>query len=177
MQSTGKTPSRSTTKTKLAKRTPDPTVPPSRELQAFDLQNSVGYSLRRAQFSTYKEFNSAMHLLDIRPSQFAVLSLIHANPGLRQSAISSALGIQKTNFVALLDKLEDRGLTERRKLHGDRRSSALYLTETGEAFVTNMHAAHRSMEKKLAQRLGPKRTRQLLSLVHEFTARARPGKI
>ena len=92
------------------------------------LDSSLGYSLRRAQLSTYRDFTSFMDKLEVRPSQFAVLVLIRSNPGLTQAAVSETLGIQKANFVALLDRLEERGLAERRKVGGDRRSSALYLT-------------------------------------------------
>ncbi len=137
------------------------------------LDKILGYSLRRAQFSTYGAFTEAMERFDIRPSQFTVLVLIRTNPGLTQSAICTELGIQKTNFVALLDKLEARGLTERRKTSGDRRSSALYLTTEGEVAVVAMQAAHDSMEKKLAERLGAKRTRALLDTLHEFAVKGR----
>jgi DNA-binding MarR family transcriptional regulator len=142
-------------------------------LRSDSLDQSIGYSLRRAQFSTYDAFTNAMEAFDVRPSQFAVLVLIRANPGLTQSAICSALGIQKTNFVALLDKLESRGLTERRKVGGDRRSSALHLTHEGQNVVARMEAAHTSMEARVAQRLGVKRTRELLAMLHEFTAKSR----
>ena len=113
-----------------------------------------------------------MEPFDIRPSQLAVLILIRSNPGLTQSAICSALGIQKTNFVALLDKLDDRDLTVRRKVGGDRRSSALHLTPAGEIFVAAMEAAFGEMEKKLVKRLGTKRTRELLAILHEFAGQA-----
>ena len=132
------------------------------------LDASLGYSLRRAQLSTYEDFSSFIDKFEIRPSQFTVLVLIRSNPGLTQSAVSTTLGIQKANFVSLLDRLEERGLTERRKVGGDRRSSALHLTDAGEAFVKKLEAAHAAFEKKLTKRLGEKRSRQLLSLLHEF---------
>jgi DNA-binding MarR family transcriptional regulator len=132
------------------------------------LDKSLGYSLRRAQLSTYELFSAAMEPFDVRPSQFAVLVLIRSNPGLTQSSICSALSIQKTNFVALLDKLEARDLTVRRKVGGDRRSSALYLTPAGETFVAAMEAAHGAMEKKLSKRMGAAKTRELLAALHEF---------
>jgi DNA-binding MarR family transcriptional regulator len=140
-------------------------------LTAAALEYSLGYSLRRAQLATYDAFSAAMEPFEIRPSQFAVLVLIRAHPGLTQSAICSALGIQKTNFVALLDKLEALDLTERRKVGGDRRSSALHLTDAGECFVAKMEAAHTAMEKRIARRLGTKRTRELLATLHEFTGK------
>ena len=133
------------------------------------LDSSLGYSLRRAQLSTYREFTYFMDKLEVRPSQFAVLVLIRSNPGLTQAAVSETLGIQKANFVALLDRLEERGLAERRKVGGDRRSSALYLTRAGEIFAKKMEAVHGKLEAQLAARLGEKRSQQLLELLLEFS--------
>ncbi len=135
------------------------------------LSSSIGFSLRRAQLSTFLEFTAAMEKHDIRPSQFAVLVLIRSNPGLKQTAISKALGIQKANFVALLDRLEKRGLTERRKVGGDRRSFALHLTRAGEISVAKMEAAHSAFERRLTERLGPTRSKLLLQLLNDFSDR------
>lgn len=157
---------------KSAGKTSITSTPKTRTTVNLDaLNKSLGYSLRRAQLSTYDLFSSAMTPFDVRPSQFAVLVLIRSNPGLTQSSICTALGIQKTNFVALLDKLEDRGLTVRRKVGGDRRSSALHLTPEGETFVATMEAAHDAMEKKLAKRLGVVATRDLLATLNQFAAK------
>jgi DNA-binding MarR family transcriptional regulator len=136
------------------------------------LDHSLGYSLRRAQLSTFLEFASAMKKHSVRPSQYAALVLIGANPGLSQSAVSVALGIQKANFVALIDGLESRGLTERRRAGGDRRMSALYLTRTGEAFVRRLERAHNAFEARLRARLGDRRSQQLLNLLHQFCSAA-----
>jgi DNA-binding MarR family transcriptional regulator len=139
------------------------------QINTETLDRSLAYSLRRAQLSTYQDFTAFMADFDIRPSQLAVLMLIRSNPGQTQSAISATLAIQKANFVALLDGLEARDLTERRKVAGDRRAFALYLTRIGETLVRKLEAAHDEMEEKLKSRLGPKRSLQLLNLLHEFS--------
>jgi DNA-binding MarR family transcriptional regulator len=136
------------------------------------LDHSLGYSLRRAQLSIFQEFTEHMASYDVRPAQFAVLVLIRSNPGMTQSAIGGFLGIQKANFVNLLDRLADRGLTERRQVGGDRRSSALHLTKAGEAFVRKIEAAHDTLEMRLSERLGPKKSVQLLKLLREFCNKA-----
>ncbi len=141
-------------------------------LGTAELDVSLGYSLRRAQLSTYLEYDSVMAKFEIRPSQYAVIVLIRSNPGASQSAISGALGIQKANFVAVLDRLEARGLIERRKLRTDKRASALYLTRTGEAFCEKLQAAHADLESRLAERLGVRRSRQFLKMLHEFAGYA-----
>jgi DNA-binding MarR family transcriptional regulator len=153
---------------------PEATAKPIKQPpQTTSLDASLGYSLRRAQLSTYRDFGLFMDKFSIRPSQFAALVLIRSNPGLTQAAVSIALGIQKANFVAVLDRLEERRLTERRKVGGDRRSSALYLTREGEVFVKKMEAGHAALEAKLTSRLGERRSEQLLALLHEFSAAKR----
>jgi DNA-binding MarR family transcriptional regulator len=137
-------------------------------LQTQDLDSSLGYSLRRAQISTFAAFSSAMMRYDVRPSQYAVLVLIRANPGMSQASACACLRIQKTNFVTLLDRLEQRGWAERGKAGSDRRASVLRLTRSGQVFVRKLETAHSRMERKLAARLGDKRTSQLLQLLHAF---------
>jgi DNA-binding MarR family transcriptional regulator len=46
-------------------------------------------------------------------AQISVLILLEAQPGLRPSQVSAALGIQRTNFVALSAELARRGLDHR----------------------------------------------------------------
>ncbi len=136
------------------------------------LDDSLGYTLRRAQLSIFQEFTEFMASYDVRPAQFAVLVLIRANPGMTQSMIGGFLGIQKANFVNLLDRLADRGLTERRQVGGDRRSSALHLTKAGETFVRKIEAAHETLETRLSERLGERKSHQLLKLLREFCSKA-----
>jgi DNA-binding MarR family transcriptional regulator len=141
-----------------------------------DLYSSLGFSLRRAQFSTYKDFGRLLlEPLEVRPSQFAVLVLIGANPGFSQSAISSTLGIQRANFVPLLDELESRGLIERRRSSKDRRSFALYLTKKGKAFTKHIQAAHTKLEGLLVKRLGERDSKLLLTLLNRFADAGESG--
>lgn len=103
------------------------------------LEGLLGYSLRRAQLAVFQDFIQSMKDFDLRPAQFSVLAIIGANPGLKQSRVSEALGINRANFVALLDELEQRKLAKRAAAPGDRRSNALYLTPKGEAFLKDAH--------------------------------------
>jgi DNA-binding MarR family transcriptional regulator len=143
-----------------------------KSLSTAALDSSLAYSLRRAQLSTYGGFLDAMLELDIRPAQYAVLVLIRTNPGCTQSSVSEALSIQKANFVALLDKLEKRGFTERRRVPGDRRSSALFLTPAGEAHLKRAEKAHATFEKNLTKRLGNASSTRLIQLLHKFSEKA-----
>jgi DNA-binding MarR family transcriptional regulator len=132
------------------------------------LDGSVGYSLRRAQLSVYSDFARVMDKFEIRPSQFALLVIIRCNPGLTQSVVAGLLSIQKANLVSLLDSLDARGLIERRKVAGDGRASALFLTPNGATFTRKIEAAHATLETKLRSRLGEKSSDRLLDLLQRF---------
>jgi DNA-binding MarR family transcriptional regulator len=139
------------------------------------LKRSLGFSLRRAQLSAYKDFGRFMEALNVRPAQFAVLVLVRENPGLTQSAISLKLGIQRANFVSLLDELEKRGWVERRSSQKDRRSFALHLTKQGNGLIKEAIATHSELETGMAQRLGKEDTKLLVRLLNKFADAAQNG--
>jgi DNA-binding MarR family transcriptional regulator len=134
------------------------------------LQGYLGYALRRAQMLAYADFIAALGELELSPGQFGVLTVIETNPGLKQSEVSGALGIQKTNFVAVLNEFERRGLAERRPAADDGRSYALYLTSAGQSLLRRARAAQARHEAHLVRRIGPQGREQLLALLNRLTA-------
>lgn len=99
------------------------------------LPSLLGYALRRTQVAVFSDFLTTFSELDLRPAQFSVLLLIRHNPGCKQSDIAEALGILRPNFVAMMDELDHRGLTQRTTAKADRRSYALFLTQEGERLL------------------------------------------
>src|SRR5512145_2452640 len=91
------------------------------EVSLGPLSGHVGFVLRRIQTAVFADFIASLGQLDLRPAQYALLEVIDANPGLRQSDAAAALGIQKANFVALVRELERRALLQRRRSQADRR--------------------------------------------------------
>ena len=133
------------------------------------LQDYIGYWLRRAQVWAVSGFLETMQDLELRPTQFSVLIVIHENPGIRQTEVCAALGLQKANFVPLLNELQRRGLAVRKLGVPDRRSSALYLTQQGEALLQRANELHAAWERHIAERLGPKGQEQLRNLLQKLT--------
>lgn len=133
------------------------------------LPGLMGYALRRAQLLVFQDFHRHFADEDIRPAQFSVLVILKYNPGLRATQVATSLGIKRTNFVPLLDGLESRGLAERRRVPGDRRASALFLTATGEAMLARLERLVEAHEARFAARLGPEGRFQLMGLLHRLT--------
>lgn len=135
------------------------------------LADMVGYALRRAQLAVFDRVIKEFGELDLRPAQFSVLLMLKHTPGLKQSEVAAALGIQRANFVALFDRLEQRGLAERRPYARDRRSYALHLTPEGEHLVARARAIEAAHERHLDQILGAGGRVKLLQLLNRLVER------
>ena len=138
------------------------------------LTGKVGYALRRAQLSVFDEIITAFADLDLRPAQYSVLVLLAHAPGLKQSDVAGALGIQRANFVALFDGLERRGLARRTPTPNDRRSYALYLTEAGEGVLARAARIESPTRSPARRQAGPRGTPAAVE-VAGAAARARIG--
>ncbi|MEN9894473.1 MAG: hypothetical protein RIR97_325 [Pseudomonadota bacterium] len=138
----------------------------------FDLSvltTAIGYQLRRAQMAVFQDFSETFTAEGLRPADFSVMILIWKNPGSKQSEVAEALGIQRANFVAIIDSLERRGLAERRKTGSDRRVQSLYLTDIGEGFAANMMRSWRSHEDRMIEKLGgPEKHVDLINILSRF---------
>jgi DNA-binding MarR family transcriptional regulator len=141
---------------------------PARPVLFGPLTDYLGYALRRAQMSSVTGFLDSMKEVDLRPTQFAVLILIHQNPGVRQTEVCAALGLQKANFVPLLNELQRRDLAIRKAGVPDRRASALHLTEHGEAVLQRASELHTQWEERLVARLGVEGRDRLLELLKKL---------
>ena len=129
----------------------------------------VGYPLRRAQMAVFEDFARRFAPLDLTPAQYSTLVAIDENPGRRQSDIAAALGIQRPNFVAMLDELQRRGLAERIRSGSDRRSNALALTPEGAALLARARLAQGGQEAAIDALLGPSERATLVNLLNRLS--------
>jgi DNA-binding MarR family transcriptional regulator len=115
------------------------------------LGDSFGYLLRRAQVAVFQRFFDLFAEFDIRPAQYSVLTVIERNPGLSQTRLADALGIKKTNLVAIIDTLEQRGLARRKSTETDRRSHALFLTPRGTVLIGRLHRMDAALDQGMSR--------------------------
>jgi len=84
-------------------------------LELGRLDALLGFHLRMATAALYREFAQAMEGTALTQKLFAVLELIDANPEVSQVDISATLDTDRATIMALVDRLEARGLVERQK--------------------------------------------------------------
>ncbi|MCM2398751.1 MAG: MarR family winged helix-turn-helix transcriptional regulator [Ferrovibrio sp.] len=133
------------------------------------MEDAVGYRLRRAQLAVFQHFNETFAAKGLRPTDFAVLLLLTRNQGSKQSEVAEALGIQRANFVAIVDGLEHKGFVERRKSDLDRRVQSLYITDAGLAYLNELMPIWQEHEGRLLAQLGgPEARDQLIGLLKKL---------
>jgi DNA-binding MarR family transcriptional regulator len=118
-------------------------------VQFGELNNHLGYFVRRAQYWIFKDVNERLKKLRLNVVRYSVLEVIACNPGMSQKSLSSALGIESARLVALLDELQKRRLLLRQRSEQDRRSHELYLTPQGSTTLKEANKAVAAHEEWL----------------------------
>ena len=104
----------------------------SRDFSAETLEGLLGYHLRRASLNVLSDFSRHVsQQFDLRPTELAVLSMIHDNPGIRAAKICELLDFQQPNLVKLLQRFVKQDWISRQDDPDDRRAVILSLTKSG----------------------------------------------
>ena len=129
------------------------------------LPQLLGYRLRLAQQAVFRDF--AASVADMSPGRVGILLLIAANPGVTQSRLAEALGLDRSTMVGLIHVLEGRGVVERRR-GADRRTNGLWLTAAGRNAVTRLKRRIEAHEQRIADRLNAAERDQLIRLLEKL---------
>jgi DNA-binding MarR family transcriptional regulator len=142
-----------------------------------ELNERIGYLLRRAQLAVFSDFFQTFSDFGISPAQYSILTVIGRNPGLSQTEVADALGIKKTNFVAVIKDLEKRGTVLRTAMPTDKRSFALTLPPSGLSLLTKLHAAALEHENRIRALFGADHYAALMDPLYRLTRLERQGSL
>jgi DNA-binding MarR family transcriptional regulator len=129
------------------------------------LESLLGYHLRRAQVAVFQHFAATVGEADVTPGQLGVLAVIDVNPGLSQTKLGGALGIDRSTVVAIIDRLEERGLVIRDAAPHDRRSHALRLSDLGVTTMRRLETLVHGHEQQIAHRLSAAERATLIDML------------
>lgn len=114
---------------------PDDVVMPGDPIETGRLEGILGFHLRMASVAVYQDYSAAMSEIGLTQKQFAVMELIAQNPGSSQIDLAAQLSMDRATMMALINRLQDRDLVERRPSPFDRRRQQLLLTEQGHSVL------------------------------------------
>jgi DNA-binding MarR family transcriptional regulator len=101
---------------------------------------------------------------DLSPSQFNVLNLLSDHPkGLSQIELGRLLVMHRSNVTGLIDRLEVRGMVQRRDHSTDRRAFSVMLTPAGKKLIRQIEPHYHKAAAGVWGGLPVKRANQLLS--------------
>ncbi len=101
---------------------------------------------------------------DLSPSQFNVLNLLRNNdPGLTQTELSQELLTHRSNVTGLVDRLEERGLVQRRNVPGDRRAYRVTITEAGRKLLQEILPVFYQAAEEVWSPMSTKRAKELVA--------------
>ena len=104
------------------------------------------------------------HRWDLSTSQFNILNLLHGNEvGLTQIELSRLLIMHRSNVTGLVDRLEERGLLQRKEHPDDRRVYRIVLTGKGAKLVDEILPDYYAAAEELWGKVAPKKANELAS--------------
>lgn len=132
------------------------------------LPELIGYHLRMAQVTVFRDFDREMADLDMTPAIFGVLEVLNFNEGLTQTRLANAIGLDRSSLVPLLDKLQKRNLVAREASLEDRRSNHLHLTPEGKQLLLKAEKRVAQHEARVFGSLTKTEAKQLIKLLSKI---------
>lgn len=121
--------------------------------KGIKLDDLPGHLFRRLHQLAVARFTAEMDDAGLTPIQWAALVTTSQRPGLDQSTLSREIFIDTSTVTGVLDRLEARGLIQRRPSPDDRRLRLLYLTDEGAALLKQASVLVLGMQKWLVEPL------------------------
>jgi DNA-binding MarR family transcriptional regulator len=91
----------------------------------------TGFLLRKVSTASFAAFSELMAEHGLHPMHFGMLTILAAEEPIAQHELGSRAGVDPSTMVARMDALEERGLIERMRSTGDRRSYEIRLSPDG----------------------------------------------
>ena len=143
----------------------------STEVEVAEFAGQLLFRLWRA---SHTRTAAALQSVGLTPPLFAVLNYVRTNKGAIQQQIGSAMGIDASTMVSLIDQLERAGLAKRRLHPQDRRAREVLITPKGRQALERARELAEEVEGVVLQGLSPAERRRLVTLLRKAFAAAPP---
>src|SRR3954451_20141300 len=144
---------------------------PSAEAPVSEYAGQLFFRLWRA---SHTGVAAALGALGLTPALFALLNVIGAREGAIQQELGSAMGIDPSTMVSLIDQLEGAGLAKRRPSPRDRRAREVTITPKGRRPLERRRKAAAQVDDEVLRGLSGGERRQLLGLLRRALDSAPP---
>jgi DNA-binding MarR family transcriptional regulator len=144
-------------------------APSSDKTEAAEYAGQLFFRLWRA---SHTRIADGLESIGLTPALFGVLNVLGARNGATQKEIGSAMGIDPSTMVSLIDELESAGLAKRRPHPTDRRAREVVITPKGRRSLERGRRMALQVENEVLRGLTAAERRELLSLLRRALASA-----
>ncbi len=110
-------------------------------------------------------------------AQWTILTKLERQPGLLQKELAEILEVEPITVARLIDRLEARGMVERRADPGDRRCWRLHLTEAAQPLLGEIDVQLTDMAQILCQDLSDATLTQSAASLAQMRERAQAQRV
>ncbi|HKG37315.1 MAG TPA: MarR family transcriptional regulator [Solirubrobacterales bacterium] len=135
---------------------------PSKDTKVAEFAGQLFFRLWRA---SHTRVADALESIGLTPALFGVLNLLGARKGASQKELGSAMGIDPSTMVSLIDDLEREGLAKRRPHPTDRRAREVVITPKGRRLLERGRQLALEVEDEVLGGLSASERRELLKLL------------
>jgi DNA-binding MarR family transcriptional regulator len=119
----------------------------------------------------------ALATVGLTPALFGLLNVLGAREGAIQQELGSAMGIDPSTMVSLIDQLEKAGLAKRRPHPTDRRAREVTITPKGRRLLERARGMAAEVDEEVLRGLTDSERRELLSLLRRALESAPPQSL
>jgi len=127
-----------------------------------------GYLFRRMQQIAVAIFMEECRAFDLTPVQYAALVAIQTHPGIDATRLSAVIAFDRSTLGSVIERIEAKGLIERKPSPDDRRIKLLYLTRSGAALLREIVPAVDRAQARMLEPLKPAERRTLMALLSQL---------
>lgn len=121
----------------------------------FDLTVTTSHLLRRAHFRAEGLFQEIMQAGDLTPRQMAALCAAYQRPGATVAELADAIAVDRNTLAAMLPRMIERGLIERRRSVDDARAWSIVISEAGKDVLRGVVPNNIGLQAAILEPLPP----------------------
>ena len=143
----------------------------SKEADLTEFHAMPGHLIRRLHQISTSVFAERMeqHGFDFTPIQFAALSGICETPGIDQAGLAGSIACDRVTTGGVLDRLENKGLVERRVSERDRRARLVFATDAGRKLLQRVRPVVQKLQADILVGLDAEEAKLLIQLLYKVT--------
>ena len=127
-----------------------------------------GYLFRRMQQIAVAIFMEECRAFDLTPVQYAALVAIQTHPGIDATRLSAVIAFDRSTLGSVIERIEAKGLVERKASPDDKRIKLLHLTRSGAALLREIVPAVDRAQARMLEPLKPADRKTLMALLSEL---------